>query len=547
MEVKYIAKKLLAIILILIVSSGLLTGCSRSEANTAFEEKLELAVKYLAEQKYDEAILAYQEVIKIDSKNVTAYKGISLAYMLQEKPDQAEQALQDGLKALPENLQLQLAMAGLMADQDKNQQAEAIYKELVGSANPSLSSYQAYSSYLIQQGKSAEAIILLEQAISRNSNDYQLNAMLARVCFMNGEKDKALAAINRSLTIQLDQSASYELLAEMYQGQWADLVTMGDQYIQQKQANIGQLIKMAGLFGMGQYDDVITLYREAATALKDNTRARYIAAQAYSKLGQTDRSLELLKPIKADELKDAGMLAALANHYLESGDKENARKLAMQGINLDETMIDNYLVMYKSYKDEDDVMARAWGFKYVLNSIFSITNSIEEASYMNLLDNKASSENLTSKDIVSALLFSPEEIEEESEYHDEFEERSGYGWKDECYLDSTRNIAYLSYAFIFSDSVMGWTPTANQLRKPVIFRIHAPQVHDTSSVINELRQQFAECFSADEDFEDVYGKSSKVVYCDSFWFTVLAEGVPFEEHLKNAGRAEDTIIFVDIP
>jgi Tfp pilus assembly protein PilF len=143
-EAKYKSKKLLAIFLIFMIGASLLNGCSR-KTGAQVSEKLELAVKYLAEQKYEEAILAYQEVIKIDSKNVTAYKGISLAYTLQEKPDQVEQALQDGLKAIPQNAQLQLAMAGLMLDRGKNEQAEAIYKELVGGTSPLLPSYQAYT------------------------------------------------------------------------------------------------------------------------------------------------------------------------------------------------------------------------------------------------------------------------------------------------------------------------------------------------------------------------------------------------------------------
>jgi len=219
-------KKVISILLVLTLLSCLLTGCS-SKGSAKVSDKLELAVKYLSEQKYEEAILAYQEVIKIDSKNINAYKGISLAYTLQEKPDQAEQALQDGLKAVPQNTQLQLAMAGLMMDLGKGDQAEAIYKELIGGTNPSLTSYQAYTYYLKQQGKWAEAIALLEQALTKNSNDYQLNFMLAELYSKNGDKEKALlASINRSMTAQIDQSTSYELLAEMYKGKWADLIAL---------------------------------------------------------------------------------------------------------------------------------------------------------------------------------------------------------------------------------------------------------------------------------------------------------------------------------
>lgn len=364
--------KLAVWLLVVALFSGILSGCSNSKAATAkVDEKLELAVKYLSEQKFEEAIIAYQDVIKIDSKNVTAYKGISLAYILQQKADLAEQALQDGSKAIPQSAELQLAMAGLMIDRGNNDQAETIYKALIGSPSPSIASFQAYSDFLLQQDKITEAITILEQAVTKNSNDYQLNSILAECYYKGGEREKAIAAINKSISNQPEQSSVFDLLTKIYTGKWDDLIALGDQYIQQNQAKTGQIIKLSASLGKGKNAEVIKLYDALTSDLKGNASLRYITAKAYDKLSQKAQSIQMIKDIKVDEIKDAFLLANLAEFYLENGDKENARKLAMQGIALNESLSDNYFLIYQSYLDENSAMQQYWYIRYRLVSNYS--------------------------------------------------------------------------------------------------------------------------------------------------------------------------------
>ena len=117
-RVKSIAK-----VTLLVFCAILLIGCNNSvEAGT--EAKLELAIKYLSENKYEEAILAYQEVIDIDPKIVEAYKGISLAYTMQGENDKAEAILNQGLEQNQDNKYLKLALAGVLIDADKGDQAK---------------------------------------------------------------------------------------------------------------------------------------------------------------------------------------------------------------------------------------------------------------------------------------------------------------------------------------------------------------------------------------------------------------------------------------
>ena len=92
------SEKKSALLFVLIIGFVMLVaviGCSKQAVSQGLEEKLAIANKYLMEQKYEEAILAFQEVIKIDPKNIKARIGLAQAYVVTEKYDKAEASLKE--------------------------------------------------------------------------------------------------------------------------------------------------------------------------------------------------------------------------------------------------------------------------------------------------------------------------------------------------------------------------------------------------------------------------------------------------------------------
>jgi tetratricopeptide (TPR) repeat protein len=359
----------------LTVLTVLFTGCNWFNASAKVEKQLDLAVKYLSENKYEEAVLAYQEAIKIDKKSAPAYKGLGVAYTMQGKPDQAEQALQDGLKQVAGSVALKLALAGLMADQNKKDLAEAVYKEIIAQDGSNLPAYQAYARLLAGMNRQNEAVALLEKAASGNAGQYRISSLLAEQYVKTGSRDKALAAVSQSLSAEPSQAAAYKLLEDLYSGRWAELISVGEQYILQGKPMPGTVIKLTGLYRLGKYGDMIKLYDQLANDLKASPKVRLLAAQAYLKLGQSDQGLSLGSGLKPTDIKDPALLAEIANFYLEAGDKAAARGLALRGISLDDTVMDNYIALSKSYQDEDKSQSDIWLIKYLLGSAYSVKES----------------------------------------------------------------------------------------------------------------------------------------------------------------------------
>ena len=84
--------KRIKLIFILILVGMLLIGCKNKE--TRVQEQLDLGSKYMAELDYESAIVALNKAIKIDPKNVDAYKMLAEVYEKSGRLDDARATLE---------------------------------------------------------------------------------------------------------------------------------------------------------------------------------------------------------------------------------------------------------------------------------------------------------------------------------------------------------------------------------------------------------------------------------------------------------------------
>lgn len=505
-----------------LLASCFIAGCAGKSAGGQVDQKLDLAIKYLSEQKFDQAILAYQEAIKIDPKNAAAYKGLGLAYVLAGKTEEAEKALQNGLAGTAQGAELQLAMAGFYMDTGKFDQAVGIYQQLIKAGNPA--AYQAYSMMLTKQDKTAEAVSLLKEGWEAN-RDSRLGQSLANLYKSQGDRNSARVVLMKALELQPEQSGTYQQLAELYMGEWDELLALGAQMLQQGNTAAGTLIQFTALSEKGRYQEVVSAYQAAGEQVRKSSLAALLAARAYTALGQKEQALATVKSADLSALKTADMMAALAGFYLESGDKEMARQVAARGLAADPSLLENYLVLYHSYQGEDDIMAGTWAIHYLLASGLGYSTGLQKLSLAGITlmpSNQAAEEpGNTSKTIALAIIMDASDAEAELQ-------RSGRkpsGMHGGAYYDAVRNIAYTGEC----EEEDNW--------RPVIIRHHSPSFIPYAALP-----------------ADAVGRASYAGKIDKFlnigsptWFPpVRYEGtVPLEDHIRNAGYPMETITFQD--
>ena len=83
-------RRLLMLGIVLLLVAGTITGCGKS-VDKQIAEQLELGNKYLTEADYEQAIVAFNKVIKLDEKNTAGYVGLMEAQLKNENTDEAIQ------------------------------------------------------------------------------------------------------------------------------------------------------------------------------------------------------------------------------------------------------------------------------------------------------------------------------------------------------------------------------------------------------------------------------------------------------------------------
>lgn len=326
MKTKIIIGSLLAFIL---VATGLYWKTfGNSDAQVA--SKMELAVKYINEQKYDEAILAYHEVIKIDKKEVKAYQGLEKVYTIQGQYDKSQQILQQGLQAVnnPDIIILTLSLAGLYADKDDWIAAEKTYQEIVDQDNSNLDACQGLAMIYAQEGKSDQGLDVLRQYLQVNSQDYRGYIALAEYYISIGDFDQAKQNIIESMNQEMNQSKAYEILGRLYEANWQDLKISAASAVKPE---VKDMLTFYSAYRSGNYTEAINIYEANLSQQQGNQKAKILAAICYSKTGDIQHAQPLIQELASQSVNE-WLMNDIAGYYLQTGDKAQAIQWAAKSL-----------------------------------------------------------------------------------------------------------------------------------------------------------------------------------------------------------------------
>lgn len=156
-------------------------------------EQLALAVKYLAVDDFEQAILAFDAAIEIDPKAEPAYKGLAAIYRLQGDLEKSRAVLQQGLQEIPASVALKIDLARLYLIENDYNHSYKLLDELKDTApardNPKL--WGLLAELYINQGKLPAAIAVLEEGLQKLPENTYLQVALASMYHRVGEQDRA--------------------------------------------------------------------------------------------------------------------------------------------------------------------------------------------------------------------------------------------------------------------------------------------------------------------------------------------------------------------
>lgn len=338
------------IVIALLLVAGGFWGWQNLGSEARVQKKLELAVKYLGENKYEEAILAYNDAIKIEPKEVKAYQGLARALTLQGKYDEANNAYNLGIRAVAQDNQQKLTQgtAGLFIDKGDFNEAEKVYRSLINENKNCLEAYDNLSMIYEIKSDNIKANQVLQEALINNKSDYRVYNLLA--AFEIGDDQTESQAFNdvvKSLEFNHEQNESFRILTIMYTDDWDGLIDKASTVSDNK---VRALIKIFAYQKNKKYQEALAEYQAVGFSEIDRM-ASIMAASCYNAIGLPDQAHKLVNSIKPDQT-DELVMTELARYYLINNDKEKAVELAVTSLKMDEQNLDALRVLKDCYQDE---------------------------------------------------------------------------------------------------------------------------------------------------------------------------------------------------
>ncbi|MEN6391883.1 MAG: tetratricopeptide repeat protein, partial [Syntrophomonas sp.] len=341
-------------LLTIVFAAGIGMGLwSRGSADRA-REKLDLAVKYISENDFENAILAYNDAIEIDSKQVKAYQGLARVYTLQGKYDNARAAYNKGAAAVDaqDQIVLKLGLAGMYIDQGQMADAEKSYQAIINSQQNCLEAYWSLAMVYQKQGDNIKAEATLKQAVAKYPNDYRGYNTLAVFLKQNNKGDEAFGNLVKSLSIEINQQEAYLVLSDLYKGRWnelsAKLSTVSNQ-------QVSAMLEFYMYYASNDSTKAVNIYKLKLSGQTDNHKALILTAIAMVKINDKTGAEHLIAELLKNKYND-WLLSDLALYYYDlGGDTEKARWYATKAVKANGANLDAISLLLKINSGDEKI------------------------------------------------------------------------------------------------------------------------------------------------------------------------------------------------
>lgn len=326
--------------------------------NAIIEARYNLAIAYLNDAQYSEAITEFEAVIKLDADFIDAHCGLSRAYLELNQLDKAETSVKAAITLnsdYPQALSLVDRLSGTYYERGITQLNDEDYRESISTfekvssldANYKHTSYNLGLAYIglknydnaiaalqsaidndsaledvhyhigfayIEQKQFDKAIQHLEQAIITDPNFLHAHYNLACAYRETGNLEAATNAVTETLRLEPNYQPIHELVEKIKQTHY----NRGISYLNNS-----------------RYSDAIAAFQNVITLDADFTAAHFNLGVAYLKLENFARAVGVLQKTTALDRTHTAALHALALAYFGLHELENARNAAQDALKID--------------------------------------------------------------------------------------------------------------------------------------------------------------------------------------------------------------------
>lgn len=224
------------------------------------ETRMGVAQAYLADKLYDQAIVQFQEVLKLSDKHAGAILGLGVAY---------------GTKGDDKNA---LKYYGDFIGMSKGNELARVDRRLN-------TAYYEVGRIYLKQGNADKAIENLESALSINRADSDALYQLGTAYMQKGKFADAAEALRLATAFVPDFVEAYQSMAVAYD--------------KNNEPAKGDYARAMVTFSTGAYSEAAIRLEKVVQAIPDFLEAHYGLAMAYDRLGQKDKAIEQYEKVVA--------------------------------------------------------------------------------------------------------------------------------------------------------------------------------------------------------------------------------------------------------
>ncbi len=353
---------IIASFLAVLLLAGSFFGWRSYTSEARAQEKLELAIKYLSENDFDKAILAFNDAIEINPKEIKAYQGLARTYTLQGRFADAKAVYDKGLQAVSSDQKqtLQIGLAGMYIDQGNISEAEKAFLGLKENNPACLEAYFGLAIVYQRQGDNAKAESVLRQAVEKNPGDYRAYNTLALFLEQNQKRDEAFQNLVKSLELDINQQEAYLILNSMYNYRWGEVQAKIASVSNQQ---VASMLEFCCYYYQQNYSKAVSLYKQNHASQTSNIKVKILAAVAMSKTGDRAGAENLIAQCLAAQM-NGWLFGDIASYYLEAGNKDKAKEFAINALQANGTNLEAIALLQEINADDGSV--RIYAAEYLL-------------------------------------------------------------------------------------------------------------------------------------------------------------------------------------
>ncbi|VAW86875.1 hypothetical protein MNBD_GAMMA16-1322, partial [hydrothermal vent metagenome] len=323
------------------------------------------------EKKYVKAIAIFNEVLKIDTKNVEAHFRIGVAYWHQRKVKEALGFIQKAIELDPKNASLRLSLAGFYDQLKMIKQAIEQYKQVITLAKNT------------EQARTAEK---------------RLNLALVKEYVSIGDVDTALQLLNSMLEEHPNDPRILQHLgfAYMLVNRHEGAVAIYESVLESEPNNESAHMNLAGVYEkMGDIESAIIHFEAVAQGSKNarrkaeaKVRAGVLHATVAQAKGDFDGAIMYLKDIL--KFKPAHVVSSnrLASVYRDQGKLDLSEEVLLESIKRVPKNMDGRLNLASLFLQKNNMLDAVWNLDHILNIALNTETGKKAKSLMQQIAQK---------------------------------------------------------------------------------------------------------------------------------------------------------------